>query len=616
MTHSIKLKRKLLRIFFIEFIVLVSGASGAQTVGTESPKRITNQGPIKTHLAGLLVLGVDPFASKTQGGAAARQLCKTPQSPALTAEQVDPAHLTQLRSQLAHAPAGQQIVSKLPSDLIKAEDIQVALNPFLGRAIDKDLTQRIVDAVVKLTTEQNRFLVDVYFPAQANQQVRDGILVLTVQPATVGRVMALGQKHTPAQDIECRIALQSDQWVDLKQIESDIKALNDSSRWRTTRLQPEFRAGERPGSTDIVLYTQDENPERYTVGLDNTGNRTSDLQRVRAGYSLGHVGGRFDHQLDYHFAASPDFQKFRSHTLSYGFPLSGGDKLSLRADYISTDVMLAGHTFHSKGDNAMLNAEWSRSLAASVDSGNAKTGEIYGGAEIKRIGSSLAFGQTAVSDHTVQVAQLYGGWRNDWQHSRGAGQTDLRLTWSPGKLIGLNDDASYNTVRQGAKARYWRINAGWGQNFELPLSVAPRWQISTRLTAQLANAPLLASERMGLTGIDGVRGYYQDSLYADAGVVGTLELQSPRWPVPMGLISGAEWQFIAFADAGQSRNATTETIADLNITARNAKIASQGLGLRLSKARQFHVRADVARRNNGLSTDKRWLWHVSAQIAF
>jgi hemolysin activation/secretion protein len=113
-----------------------------------------------------------------------------------------------------------------------------------------------------------------------------------------------------------------------------------------------------------------------------------------------------------------------------------------------------------------------------------------------------------------------------------------------------------------------------------------------------------------------VRGYYQDSLYADAGVVGTLELQSPRWSVPMGVVNGADLQFIVFADSGRSRNATMETISDLNITARKAKISSQGFGLRLSKARQFHLRADVARRNNGLSADKRWLWHVSAQIAF
>jgi hemolysin activation/secretion protein len=486
----------------------------------------------------------------------------------------------------------------------------------LGQPITAELTKSIVNAVVALNSQQNRYLVDVYFSAQANQHVRDGILVLTVQPATVGRVIAQGQSYTKAQDLECRITLQAGSPVDLKQLEADIHNLNYSSKWRATSVQPVLRPGEQPGSTDIVLNTQDEEPQRFYVGADNTGNRSSNTNRVRAGVSLGHVGGHFDHQLDYNFAASPDFKQFSSHSLAYGLPLQAGERLNMRADYMSTDVMFENNTFHSKGDNTILTTEWSRSLASQVTEGHARTGEIYGGAEIKRIGSALAFGQTAVSDHLVQVAQMYGGWRNGWQHSVGAGQLDVRGTWSPGKLMSQNDDASYNAVRKGAKARYWRINTNLAQNFELLPSVAPRWQLSTRLTTQLANAPLIASERMGLSGSGGVRGYYQDTLYADAGVVGTLELQSPRWSVPTTAVRNLDAQFIVFVDAGRSHNADTETISDLNTTTRDARISSQGLGMRLNAGRNFSLRADVARRNNGLSDDKRWLWQVSAQMAF
>jgi hypothetical protein len=40
------------------------------------------------------------------------------------------------------------------------------------------------------------------------------------------------------------------------------------------------------------------------------------------------------------------------------------------------------------------------------------------------------------------------------------------------------------------------------------------------------------------------------------------------------------------------------------------------VGLRLTKQRHFSLRADAARRNSGLSNDKTWFWHLSAQAAF
>jgi hemolysin activation/secretion protein len=613
-------KKSQFQYLIIAMYSLMASSHGTQAMASAASAPLPAQAQVQKNLMGLLVFAAEPSPAKAAApapvAAPARQLCRDRSTTALGAQAVDPAQLAQWRTQLVNASPNQRVLSQLPAELLTAESVQKALSPFLGRPINQELTQGVVDAMVALTAGQNRYLADVYFSGQANQQVRDGILVLIVQPATVGRVIAQGQQHTPAQELECRISLPTGSWVDLKQIESDIQTLNYNSRWRATSLRPQLRPGDQPGSTDIVLNTQDEKPVRYTVGMDNTGNRTSDLDRVRAGVSLGHVGGRFDHQLDYNFAASPDLQKFRSHSMAYGMPLPSGDRLTLRGDYISTDIMLAGNAFHFKGDNTILSAEWSRLLSAQAAQSSFKSGEVYGGAEVKRIGSALAFGQTAVNNNTVQVAQFFGGWRNDWRHTVGNGQTDLRGTWSPGNLLGLNDDASYDAVRPGAKAQYWRVNASLGQNFELPKSVAPRWQISTRLTAQMANAPLIASERMGLSGSQGVRGYYQDTLFSDAGVVGTLELQSPRWTVPVKAVNDLEMQFIAFADAGHSRNATVATNTDLNINSRIANISSQGVGLRLTKQRHFSVRADAARRNSGLSNDKTWFWHLSAQAAF
>ena len=166
-------------------------------------------------------------------------------------------------------------------------------------------------------------------------------------------------------------------------------------------------------------------------------------------------------------------------------------------------------------------------------------------------------------------------------------------------------------MRPGATASYWRANAAYNRQIALPA----QWSLGVSVNTQLANKPLISSERMQLSGWGGVRGYYSSTLIADAGATAALELQSPRQPFELGGQNGS-WYALAFVDAGRSWNATPEHNADLNRTARQFSLVSHGVGVRLDTSARSHFRFDAARRHFGLSNAQRWLWHGSWQVAF
>lgn len=119
---------------------------------------------------------------------------------------------------------------------------------------------------------------------------------------------------------------------------------------------------------------------------------------------------------------------------------------------------------------------------------------------------------------------------------------------------------------------------------------------------------------MSLSSWGGVRGYEQDALTADAGIIGSVELQTPRQRLDVAGQTGA-WYALAFVDGARSWNATTEANADLGKTSHMFGLASQGVGLRYEASAHSHLRFDIAHHDTGLQGSRTWMWHGSWQVA-
>lgn len=486
-----------------------------------------------------------------------------------------------------------------------AAEFRGALTPLLGEVIDQALLGKLTQQAVAYVNAHSRGLNDVYFPPQ---NAADGVLVLVVAPAKVGQVVAKGQKHVDGRDLACRIRQRHGERVDTKVIADDLAYLNRNP-WRRTNVA--FAPGAVPGETDIVLDTTDERPLRFSVGADNAGTRLTGLGRYRANVNWGNPFGNFDHRLDFSYVQAERAERFSQATLAYTMPLANRDTVLAYVTGSRTHVSLENGAFDSKGSNIMAGVEWSRPVGIDPSSARGAYPEIYGGFEYKRIGSTLAFGETPISDVVPEVFQGYVGYRGGWADGWGHNDIDGRLTLSPGGLSGRNSDEIFEQSRPGARSRYMRLNFSYDRYVPLPA----KWQFHGRLSGQYANRPLLASEQFGMSGASRVRGFYEDTLIADSGLVANLELQTPYVSVPLGSTSGL-LQGLVFVDLGRAWHKTEMTNADLDRTGKVFNLASYGVGARFNLNPSLTLRADLGWRTAGLVGRSGMFGHVSVLFAY
>ncbi len=115
---------------------------------------------------------------------------------------------------------------------------------------------------------------------------------------------------------------------------------------------------------------------------------------------------------------------------------------------------------------------------------------------------------------------------------------------------------------------YWLGQAQWARRFDLLKRTS---QLILRMDVQVSNAPLLALEQFAMGGHSTVRGYRENTLVRDNGVIGSVELRVPVWTRPRG---PPILELAPFFDAGHSWNTSRETVGPRTL-------ASVGIGARM-----------------------------------
>jgi hemolysin activation/secretion protein len=134
------------------------------------------------------------------------------------------------------------------------------------------------------------------------------------------------------------------------------------------------------------------------------------------------------------------------------------------------------------------------------------------------------------------------------------------------------------------------------RSFKLPKN----WGLRGVINAQYAPDILLYSERMALTGAYAVRGYYEDSLYADSGLMLNLELQAPPKTFKIG-DKQAQLQAFGFYDIGRGFNNTADVNNDLSSKQKNNTVSSFGVGARFSLSPLVQLNGTLGVAQQGLN---------------
>jgi hemolysin activation/secretion protein len=489
-------------------------------------------------------------------------------------------------------PAGPAVaIEDLP--WLDRRQVGAIAQDYLDRPLTRGDLARLVRALVLLSRQSDRPVVDIFAPPQ---DVSTGVVQLVVLVARLGQVRAEGNRWFPSDVLTRQIRLAPGQEIAGQSLLEDLNALNQNP-FRQVDLV--YARGAAPGQTDILLRTNDERPERVYGGYDDTGNAATGLGRWFAGFNLGDLWND-DHQFSYQYTGSTDLERLQAHSASYLAPLPWRDTFEFFGDWAKSSTS-SGQLIELTGHTWQLGARYTVPLPIL---GNAITQSVNAGINYKWDNNNLGFGGTQIFASPVNQVEGVAGYTV--QATDNAGSTSGAFTgvYSPGGLGGLNHVRNFAAQRPGAPTQYEYVDLSLTRLQRLPAD----FTASLALQGQWSAQRLLPSDQFGLGGANSVRGYDERIVNGDDGLSAQLELRSPESHI-LGAIPDRT-QALVFVDAG--RDWEHDAIAgETDIT-----LASAGPGLRVSLGKYGSLKVDYGWQLKRLIGTRSGRFHVSAMIMY
>jgi len=456
---------------------------------------------------------------------------------------------------------------------IQASAFREQLAPFIGQPLSEKLLNEVRAVLVRQYRALDRPFVAVTVPPQ---DVSDGALRLEVTEFRVGRVRTEGNAWTSDRHLHDTVDLRDGDAIAARRLIADLNWLN-LNPYRN--LGAVFEPGTVPGTTDIILRSEERRPWSVYAGWSNTGTPGNGRHRVFTGVNLANLP-LLDHQISYKVTANPDSLHhgdwigvdrapgYVSHAASYFAPLDVGSygrvKLWVTAGYVESGTVI-DDVFTQFGKSWSIANE----VAVPLILPPFTNFDLFLGADVKRQMTTLAFDGESVLETPQGVGQVRGGVRAVTRYALGPADNDLTIeasvVGSPGNLV--PDSTAYvygrTTVRQVS-----RFDNGFG--------------LAVTLTGQATADALPSLEKTAFGGTSGLRGYETNELVGDSGIQGSLDVLLPVMTVePFGAGLTVSAQPYGFFDGGYVWDDTRP----------DQGVRSLGAGLTLSLSR--HASATV-----------------------
>ncbi len=460
------------------------------------------------------------------------------------------------------------------STVFDEEDFRPLVAPWIGREISSEDLVAVRDAVTRLYLERGYLNSGAVVP---DQDLADGVVVIRVVEGRLTGVEVSGTRSYRASVLRRRVELGASVPLDVAKLEESLQILQQDPR--IERVHARLRPGEAPGEAVLELRVEESRRWLLELGADNWSNPAF-------GGLEGDLHARDENLLGFGDSLASRFRLadgiWRVDT-GYDFPVSargtllhiGGEisdseivekpfsELDIETRYYSVRLGVEHPVYRTLQTQLRVGlvADWRRArtrICAFED--------ILGGCDpfaFPGSGANADDGKTTVAALRFTQELVH----RDLQQVIAArsmlsvglpvlGASSHDLSASALGLGGLrNPDGQFVA---------WLVQLQWARRFE-PWGV----QAIVRVDAQLASDALPSLERFPLGGHLSVRGYRENQIVRDQGVVTSLELRLPvlPWEGRLGL-----FQLAPFADFGHATNRRNPTPDPENL-------ASVGIGL-------------------------------------
>jgi hemolysin activation/secretion protein len=445
------------------------------------------------------------------------------------------------------------------STVFGQDELQAAVAPWTHRSLRSEDLAAVQRALTALYLERGYVNSGAVLP---DQDAADGVVEVRIVEGRLTAIEIRGARRFRESRLRGRVALGAGIPLDVHALEEQLEMLQQDPRIESLRAR--LAPGERPGEARLLLEVEEASPWRALGEVSN-----------HEPPSIGATGGRLEaghanpvglgDELRAEIALTEGLERYEGR---YQIPLTArGTSLHLEAHYSDAGVVeepfdlarfesrfqsygigLRHPVYQSPETTLALGAggEWRRSR--SLEGGTPFSFDCERGrctaAVLRFVAEGLRRGRTqalaARSTLSVGVDAL-GATR------AGGGRPD-------GTFVA------------------WLAQLQWARRFE-------PWNLEAiaRADLQLADDPLLTLEQLALGGHESVRGYRENQLVRDQGVVASLELRIPIWSEPRW---GSSASLAPFFDLGHGFSPARRSFAagaDLSET-----LLSTGIALRLS----------------------------------
>ena len=447
------------------------------------------------------------------------------------------------------------------STVFTPEELEAAVAPFRGREIASEELLAARDAVTRLYVERGYPTSGAVIP---DQPVAEGVVRLQVIEGLLAEVEVKDNRWFRDRYFRSRLLAAGRAPLSLARLESALQRFQRDP-W-IARVAAELEPGPALGESRLVLRVEETLPFRVQLAGGNdhdvsVGEWGGDYQATFANalgfHDVWWSRGRFTEgmqDVEGHLAVpfTPwdtrfefDFRDTQTKVVEDDF-----EDLDIKASQRTWGVAVAQPVWRTEDDEVELMLTAERRHAH---------GEV--------LGQCFAFPPATDCDGNLTALRI----GVDWVHRTRSDVIAARSLLSVGLDVLGATESNVPGVPDGDYLA-WLAQLQWAH--VLPESLWSTWVV-LRGDLQLADSPLLTLEKLSVGGMRSVRGYRENQLVRDAGVVVSGELRIPLW---RDAFQRRLLELVPFTDVGYAWNVGPGPLRD-------GTLLGMGVGLRFSPFR-------------------------------
>jgi hemolysin activation/secretion protein len=451
---------------------------------------------------------------------------------------------------------------------LSTETLRAAVTAWAGRSLTFGELIQAVEAIEARYKEAGFFLAQGYLPPQ---KIKDGAIEIAISEGRMGEARLEGESRISSDTLYGYLdRLPKDQALTLSALERQILLINELAGGRTSL---DLQAGEKPGSTDVVLAQQPDDLITGRLEANNHGAPSTGEKRYSLTLNANspfHLGERISFN-----ALTSENRDLISYNLRGELPL-GGDGWRLTAALSRAEYSLGGafSSLDASGtaDSVRIGAAYPiiRSRATNL--------KIQIEADQSKLADHFRASQTELDKKSHGLtATLSGDWLDELL---GGGSTRAELALRTGNLS-LGPTAATQDAPPDGPGTAGRFSKAT-LSVQRQQTITPELSLQVQLTVQGTGKNLDSSEKLSLGGPTSIPGYVSGEASGDSGAHAKLAVRWQALP---------ELALTAFADYAKLRLAHDPLAA---ATRNDKRLTDTGISVDWLIGKQFTASAILA----------------------